>query len=122
HASVRRQGRKVGAVERQRTRTGPINATDEIEQRRFPRPVRTDDGENRSRGDLERNVRHGFHAAEILVQALSPQNGSLSRGCCGRGTHDERLKPSFSLKTRAACASPPGMKRTTIVNAAPQKT
>src|SRR5215470_3286561 len=107
HASMRRQGRKIGAVEGQRTGARPINTADEIEQRRFPRPVRTDNGEYRSRGDFERNVRYSFHAAEILVQALRPQDDSLSQGCCGRGTHGERLKPSFSPTTRAACASPP---------------
>src|SRR4029077_11145930 len=52
HAPVRRQGGKGGARERQRTGIGSVNTADEIEQRRFPRPVRTDDGEYRSSGDL----------------------------------------------------------------------
>ena len=119
HAPMRGQGRKVGARERQRTGTGSVNTADEIEQRRFPCPVRTDDGEYRSGGDLERNVRHGFHAAEILVQALRPQDGAVGWRGCTRDAHGDRTRPSFSPMTRAACASPPGIKRTTNVSAAP---
>ncbi len=119
HAPVRGHSRQIAALERQRPGIGLIDTADQIEQRRFPRPVRPDDRENRAGRNVERNVRHRFHAAEILVQPLRLQQRLHRRDCCGCDAHVERLRPSFSATTRAACASPPGMKSTTKVSAAP---
>src|SRR5207249_11762932 len=69
----------------------PIEARDEIEQRRLPRSVRPDETDQLVGGDRERDVVDGHDAAEALAQLAECQQGGRaharrsSDGAC-RGT------------------------------------
>jgi hypothetical protein len=65
---------EVNVVEGHATGVGLIDAAHQIEQGRFARPIRSDDGKNNAAGDVQRNIAHRLNPAEALVEPLGAKD------------------------------------------------
>src|SRR5205085_3218202 len=86
-AEERRLVRDLDAVEHDRARRRPVDAGEEVEQRRLAGAVRADDPEKLAFGNLEADIDDDVRAADVEPEVACGENRRVHASEAGRGSY-----------------------------------
>src|SRR5207248_2309932 len=110
---VAREPGHVPAVEDDPTPRGWKGARDDVEQRRFPGPVRAHEGDQLPALHRERHVLERRKAAELLGDGADLQHPQRSRAAVASAAAGRERSPPPRRKMRGSEMRPPGSARMT---------